>query len=179
MDADAEAHLLAGSSARVLIGNCLLDGNGALDRVDRTGKIRHYAVAGGIEDAPVMGGDQPVENRPVSLQPPQGADFVKTHQPAILGDVGREDYRELAFDDLVVCHRALLKGAHAEAERFDKLIYNIDPRSLPYLPLRRYAPSRTQGPLAAVAGPWAVSQKFWVSASVACRKRHHFSARAW
>jgi len=46
-------------------------------------------------------------------------DFVEPHQAAVLGDVGRKDYRELSFDDLGVCHRALLKGAHAEVETFD------------------------------------------------------------
>ena len=67
----------------------------------------------------MMGRDKPVDDRPVGLERPQGADLVQPHQAAVLGDVGRKDHRELSFDDLVVCHRALLNGAHTEAEIFD------------------------------------------------------------
>src|SRR5215472_11808529 len=130
MDADAEAHLLAWGALRVLFVDRFLDFDRAIDCIYRAGKIRHDAVAGGIEDAPMMSGDQSVEDRPMGLECAQRADFVQPHQAAVLGDVGRKDYRELSFDDLVVRHRALLKGAHTKAQTFDALIYSIDPRCL-------------------------------------------------
>jgi hypothetical protein len=122
MDADAEAHLLAWGTLRVLVVDRLLDFDRAIDCIYGTGKIRHDAVTGGIEDAPMMSGDQSVEDRPMGLECAQRADFVQPHQAAVLSNVGRKDYRELSFDDLVVCHRALLRGAPIEAKTIDTLI---------------------------------------------------------
>ena len=119
MDADAKAHLLARRAIRVLLGDGLLCVDGALDRVHSAGEIRHHAVAGGIKNSAMMGDDQPVEDRPVRLKRPQGADFVHAHQTTVLGDVGRKDHRELSFDDLGVRHLALLRGAHTRADRSD------------------------------------------------------------
>ena len=89
MDADAKTHLVARRAIGVLLGDCLLHRDRTLDRVHRAGEIRHHAVAGGVENSAMMGGDQPIENRPVRLKRPQGADFVHAHQTAVLGDVGR------------------------------------------------------------------------------------------
>jgi SAM-dependent methyltransferase len=121
MDADAEAHLLACRSVRILLGNCLLDRDGALDRIHRTSKVGHHAVAGGIEDSTAVRFDQSIEDRLVGSQGAKRTDFVQPHKAAVLGDIGRKDYRELSFDDLVVHHRVPLSGAHANSETFDKL----------------------------------------------------------
>jgi hypothetical protein len=99
MDADAEAHLLALGAVGIFLGDRLLDCNGAFDRIHRAGEIRHHAVAGGIEDSTVVRGDQSVEDRPVRLKSAQCANFVQPHQAAVLGNIGRKDYRELSLDD--------------------------------------------------------------------------------
>src|SRR5271165_951369 len=127
MDADAEPHLLAGRTILVFLFNGALDRDSAFDRIDRAPKIGDDAVAGSIEDAAAMDGDQSVEYHPVGLQPAQRADLVQPHQPAVLGDVGREDRGELSFDHLVFCHRPSSRGADAATESFDTRIYHLFP----------------------------------------------------
>ncbi len=105
MDADAEPHVLAGRAALVLLFDGVLDRDGAFDGIDRTRKIGDKTVAGGIEDPAAMRGDQSTEDGPVGLQPPQRADLVQPHQPAVLGDVGREDHGKLSLDYLDFFHR--------------------------------------------------------------------------
>src|ERR1700719_4693737 len=113
MDADAETHRLAGRVTLVFFFNGVLDRDGAFDGIDRTCKIGDKTVAGGIEDPAAMGGDQSIEDGPVGLQPAQRADLVQPHQPAVLGNVGREDHGELSFDYLDFCHRPSSRGADA------------------------------------------------------------------
>ena len=120
MNSDPEAHLLTRRAGSVLVGDRLLEGDGAFDRIDRTGEVGHHAIAGGIEDATMMGGDQPIEDRPIGLQPAQGADLILPHEAAVLGDVGRKNYRKLSFDDLGVCQLALLRGAHTENDTLSR-----------------------------------------------------------
>ncbi len=69
-----------------------------------------------------MGGDQPIKDFPVGLQAAQGTNLVQPHQAAVLGDVGRKDCGELAFDNRAFCHPALLRGAHAGTNSFDTII---------------------------------------------------------
>ena len=47
---------------------------------------------------PAMYADQPVEDPARGFEPSQRADLVPPHQPAVAGDVGGENRRELAFD---------------------------------------------------------------------------------
>ena len=89
MHADAETHLL-------LCGEGLLNRDRTLHGVDRTGEICDDAVAGAAEDAPAIGRNALVEDRAAGGQPAQGADLVLTHQPAVAGDIGGKDRRELA-----------------------------------------------------------------------------------
>jgi hypothetical protein len=122
MDADAEAHLLARGPVGVLLGDCLLHRDGTLERIDRAGEVRHHAVAGGIEDSTMMDGDQSVEDRPVRLKCAQCADFVQPHQAAVLGNIGRKDYRELSFDGLNVCHLPSCRALNAGTCSFAGII---------------------------------------------------------
>jgi len=57
MYADAEAHRVSSSTAGVFRSDSALHGNGAPDRIDRTGEIGDHAVAGGVEDAASMSCD--------------------------------------------------------------------------------------------------------------------------
>jgi hypothetical protein len=45
-----------------------------------------------------VGGDQPIDDGAARLQPGERANFVTRHQPAVAGDVGGENRRELSFD---------------------------------------------------------------------------------
>ncbi len=122
MDADAEPHLLAGRATLVFLFDGVLDRDGAFDGIDRTRKIGDKTVAGGIEDPAAVGGDQSIEDCPVGLQPPQCADLVQPHQPAVLGNVGRKDHGELSFDYLDLCHRPSSRGVDAATNSFHRRI---------------------------------------------------------
>ena len=127
MDADAEPHRLAGRTTLVFFLNGVLDRDGTFDGIDRASKIGDKTVAGGIEDPAAMRGDQSLEDRPVGLQPPQRADLVQPHQPAVLGNVGREDHGELSFDYLDFCHRPSSRGADAATESLHRTNIAIIP----------------------------------------------------
>jgi hypothetical protein len=110
MDADAEPHLLAGQATLVFFFDGVLDRDGAFDGIDCARKIGDETVAGGIEDAAAMGGDQSIEDYPVGLQPAQRADLVQPHEAAVLGNIGRKYHGELSFDYLDLCHRPSFEG---------------------------------------------------------------------
>src|SRR5262249_10999705 len=124
MNADAEPHLLAGRAILVFFFDRVLDRDGALDGIDRAGKIGNDTVASRIEDAAAMGSDQSIEDRPVGLQPAQRADLVQPHQTAVLGNVGRKNRGELSFDDLIFCHLLSSKGADAATQMVRRAKYS-------------------------------------------------------
>jgi hypothetical protein len=81
-----------------------------LDGIDRAGEIGDDAVAGGVEDPAAMPGDQPVDDRAGRLQPSHRPRLVRAHQPAVAGDVGRENRRELSFNRSIGHERSLPSG---------------------------------------------------------------------
>jgi hypothetical protein len=90
MDADAELNLVGG--ARCCLGaERILHRHGASEHIDSAGKIGDDTVAGGVEDATAMLGDQPVHYRARCLETGNRAGFVRRPQPAVTGDVGGED----------------------------------------------------------------------------------------
>jgi hypothetical protein len=70
----------------------------ASDGIDRASEIGDDAVTGGVKDAAPMRSDQVVDNRPARFQPRKRADLVARHQPAVAGNVGRENRSEFALN---------------------------------------------------------------------------------
>ena len=68
-----------------------------------------------------MGGNQPIEDRPVRLKPPQCAELIQPHQAAVLGNVGRKDRGKLSFDYLAFCHRPSSRALMPEPNSFDTI----------------------------------------------------------
>ena len=69
----------------------------AAHRVDHAAELDDRAVAGALDDASVMHGDDRVDQ--VAAQRPkprQRAIFVRSCEPAIAGDVGHQNRRELS-----------------------------------------------------------------------------------
>ena len=92
MDTDAKRDVPLRRQRRVAIGQGCLHLRGASQRVDDTGELDQEAVAGGLDEAPVMFGDARVDDLPP--QCPQGrqrALFVDADQPRIADDIGGED----------------------------------------------------------------------------------------
>ena len=100
MDADAEPHQLVTGVARVLLRDCRLHRDGALDGINRAGEVGDDAVTGGVEDAAAVRRDQPVHDHAARLKPVERANLVMRHQPAVAGNVSGEDRCELSFDGL-------------------------------------------------------------------------------
>src|SRR5271169_5863128 len=98
MHADAKTYRLVPSTTDVFRSDSVLNRYRAGNGVDRAGKIGDHTVAGGVENAAAMGCDQTVDDDPTRLEPDKRAHFVVRHQPAVPGNVGREDSCELAFD---------------------------------------------------------------------------------
>jgi hypothetical protein len=121
MDANAKPHLVSLRAVRVLFCDCVLDRDGAFDRVHGAGEIGDYAVPSGIEDSTAMGGNQPIEDCPVRLKPPQRAELIQPHQAAVLGNVGRKDRSKLSFDYLAFCHRPSSGALMPEPNSFDTI----------------------------------------------------------
>src|SRR5262249_47221347 len=83
--------------------HALLQIDGTLNGIDGAGELDQYTVAGDLEDATAMLGDQRLQNITApGLQDRQCAGFVSLHQPAIAHYIGSKDGSDAAF------HRRML-----------------------------------------------------------------------
>ena len=107
MDADPKFDALVRRDPSVALDHRPLDFNGAVHRVDDAAELDDAAVAGALDDAPMVHGDgridQVAAQRP---QPRQNPVLVGSGKPRIADDVGHQDRRELS---------SLAHGANAEA----------------------------------------------------------------
>ena len=78
-----------------------MDFNGIAHGIDSAGKLDQHAVAGGLDDAPAMGGYGGI-NKGLSdrLEPGQRAFLVSAHEAAIPGDIRRQHRRQSPFHPL-------------------------------------------------------------------------------
>ena len=97
MHADAELHRLVGDTAGVLRRDRGLHGDSALDGIDCAGEVGDHAIPGGAEDAAPVRGDQLINDHPACLQPGERADLVTRHQPAVAGNIRRENRGNFAL----------------------------------------------------------------------------------
>jgi hypothetical protein len=97
IEPDAELHPPVGGQLPVALLQLALDLDRALHRLDDAGELRQQAVAGGVDHAPVVAGDEAGHGVPVLAQRGQGRRLVGFHQPAVAGDVGAEDRGQLAL----------------------------------------------------------------------------------
>ncbi len=98
---------LSGATPALRSTIALLDFDGAAHGIDDTAELDDAAVAGALDDAPVMHGDgridQVAAERP---QPRQNPVLVGSGKPRIADDVGHQDRRQFS---------GLAHGANAEA----------------------------------------------------------------
>src|SRR6516162_2938855 len=91
IDADAELDPPLGR----LVGGCChatLHSDGATHRVDDTGELDQQPVARGLDDAAPMSADFGVDQLPAQdAQPRQSPLLVIADEPAVAGDIGRQD----------------------------------------------------------------------------------------
>ena len=97
MDADPKFDALVGRDLRVALDHRPLDFNGAVHRVDHTAEFDDAAVAGALDDAPMVDGDGRVDQ--VATKRPQAREdsiFVRAGKPRVADDVGHQDRREFS-----------------------------------------------------------------------------------
>jgi hypothetical protein len=107
MNANAKLDALLGQHVGVALDHRGLDFDRAAHRVDHAAELDNAAVPGALDDAAVVHGDDRVDQvaaeRP---EPRQRAVLVGAGEPAVAGDVGHQNRRELL---------GLGHGASAEA----------------------------------------------------------------
>ncbi len=113
MDADAEFDAAVGGQAGVALDHAALHLDRAAHRVDHAAELDQRAVAGALDDAPVMDGDGRIDQVAAqSPEPRERALLVRAREPAVADHVGGED-------------RGKLPGfGHRVASGFDKSIMN-------------------------------------------------------
>ena len=86
----------SGGDPGVALDHGPLDFNGAVHRVDDAAELDEAAVAGALDDAPVMHGDGGIDQ--VASEPPQprkGAILVRPGKPAVADDIRRPRSRRV------------------------------------------------------------------------------------
>jgi hypothetical protein len=112
VDTDAELDARLVGRAAVAVGHAGLDGDGAANRLDGAGEVDQQAIAGALDDAAAVGRDMRLDQlAEVALQALQRAFLVAAHQPAVAGDIGRQNGGEPAFGALLLVHDPISGGA--------------------------------------------------------------------
>jgi hypothetical protein len=92
MNANLEFDAALGRQAGVAFDEAVLHLDRAAHRVDHAAELDKAAVAGALDDAPVMRGDGRIDQ--IAAQPPQprqGAILVRSREPTLADDVGNQD----------------------------------------------------------------------------------------
>jgi hypothetical protein len=94
IDADAQQHPSFSGNVEVALRHDLLDGDGAFDGAHGAWELRHDAVAGDIDDASAVLGDEREDDRLMRFEFAHRLFFVAPHEARIAGDVRSQDRRE-------------------------------------------------------------------------------------
>jgi hypothetical protein len=111
--AEVNAHAILDAlfrrQASVALGQAALDFDGATHRVDNAAELDNCAVAGALDDAPVMHGEDRIDQvAPKGPKPGKDAIFVRASKPRVANDVGHQNRSQFP---------RLAHGANAEVAR--------------------------------------------------------------
>ena len=96
MDSDPEFDAPVRRKASVALGHAALHLDGAAHRIDHAAELNNCAVAGALDDSPVMHRDGGIyEVAAERSQPCQNPVLVGPREPRVADDVGHQDRREL------------------------------------------------------------------------------------
>lgn len=98
-DADTKTHLAAGGIRHVPGAQAFLDVDRASHGFDSARKFGKNSVTGGVENTSAGFGDEIVRYLSVGREPPQRFLFVLRDQPAVAGNIGRKNRRDLALHE--------------------------------------------------------------------------------
>jgi hypothetical protein len=109
VDTNAQHHVTVVWKIGVGFGERLLEVEGALHGVDRTGKFQQNSIPGELEDAALMLKDHRVQHVTApGLEDGKSASLINTHQPAITNHIGRKDGSHSALN-AIQRHASLLR----------------------------------------------------------------------
>ena len=92
MDADPKLDALVGRHASVALDHAVLDFNRAAHGVDDAAELDDRAIAGALDDAPVMHGDRRIDQVAAKgPQPRKRPILVGAGEPAVADDIGDQD----------------------------------------------------------------------------------------
>src|SRR5271170_41105 len=122
VNTDPEFDAALGRQARVAFNKAVLHLDGAPHRVDDTAELDEVAVAGALDDAPMMRGNGWIDQiTPQAPKPRQSAILVRAREPAVADNIGDQDRSDLprfrhsvasGFGDAIMNDAsALLRGA--------------------------------------------------------------------
>jgi hypothetical protein len=87
IDADAQQHPMPRRNVKVAFRHDLLNGDGAFDRAHGAWELRHDPVAGDVDDASAVPGDERQDHRLVRFELAHRLFFVAPHEARVTGDV--------------------------------------------------------------------------------------------
>jgi hypothetical protein len=104
VDADSELDPPLCGNVGVRFGHRVVDFDRASDRIDDARELDQQAVPGRLDDPAAMLGDLGIDQfASVCLEGCQRADFVSAHDPAVSGDIRRQNRSQPPLDTLL-CH---------------------------------------------------------------------------
>ena len=129
MDADPKFDALVGRDLGVALGHRPLDFNRAVHCVDNTAELDDRAVAGALDDVPVMHCDGRVD-QVAAKSSKAGEDpiLVRSREPGVPHDIGNQNRRELPGLAHLASPRLRSKRSPANA----RAIEIMEPRTDPY-----------------------------------------------
>ena len=105
VDADPEPKLPILGCSDAILGQLLLDRDGALDRIDRAQELGQDAIASGIGNSASVIANQPIHDLASGSEGTQRPGLVLAHQARIAGNVRNEDRCQTPFDPLFLLGR--------------------------------------------------------------------------
>ena len=95
MDADAKFDATLRRQARIALDHAVLHFDRAAHRVDHAAELDDAAVAGALDDAPMMGVDGGIDQIAAQApQPRQRAILVRAGEPAVADNIRDQDRRD-------------------------------------------------------------------------------------
>jgi hypothetical protein len=95
VNADTDFNALFGRDVRITLRHSALRLDRTAGGIHGTAEFDQYSVAGALDDAAVVLGDRRLKEFPaVSVEPSECPFLVRTHQPAVAGDIRRKNGSE-------------------------------------------------------------------------------------
>jgi hypothetical protein len=94
VDADAKQHASLFRHIAIALSHEILDYDGAINGGDDRRELQEHTVSGRLDDSAAVARHDGIDHGAMLVQRPRCTGFIKTHEPAVAGDVRRQNGRE-------------------------------------------------------------------------------------